>query len=480
MAGGTGAGCRSSIQVEEDLMQNPFLRVLRVHFESLYQHVATRGDDTTVLVPCAECLDGEGFDQLIMEAHILQTTHVPGCYMNMMGQGVEIQGNCVSTDLGFSDHRTCEILQTESHYDHGNTFRVLVIDKPLVGKYKSIPSSGDRSATSAGAKSAGGAASSGAGGSVTSWLNSAPAIEDAFYDQLLQFRRTFVQVPGCEQSTAERIREIVGDNSRKLIRHHGLLQPTQQRQLDYQVSRNAYALLHSFVFPHLQRVLKPAEQRLEKAIRCFDTAEELLNFVPGAAGRGLGKVDVRNCAEHLAAMDREITPHEKIACINEAHSALQRCIADSARGATAAASAAGAPRSPSPSPVEITGDDVLSLFILALRASLVKDRLAHIAYVEMYLQGAAGRTGTNEAARFEETGYAVSALQAALQFFFEDANRGHPGKSARGGAPIGGARGGLGVAAFGDAYSDAADPVNSQLQGIVRQARDVRQGGPRW
>ena len=47
------------------------------------------------------------------------------------------------------------------------------------------------------------------------------------------------------------------------------------------------------------------------------------------------------------------------------------------------------------------GDDVLSLFILALRASTVKDRLAHIAYVEVYLQGAAGRSGSSEAARFE-------------------------------------------------------------------------------
>merc|ERR1712110_1070413 len=130
------------------------------------------------------------------------------------------------------------------------------------------------------------------------------------------------------------------------------------------MGRNAYALLHSFVFPHLQHILKPSEQRLEKAIRYYDTDEELLNFVPGAAGRGLGQVDVRDCADHLAQMDHEITPHEKIACINEAHSALQRCIADCARAATG-------PSSPSKPPVEITGDDVLSLFILALRASPV-------------------------------------------------------------------------------------------------------------
>jgi len=73
---------------------------------------------------------------------------------------------------------------------------------------------------------------------------------------------------------------------------------------------------------------------------------------------------------------------------------------------------------------------VISLFILAVHSSNVDEHwLAHIAHVEMYIQKATGRSGNNEAARFEEAGYAVSALQAALQFFLDE--RRGTGHSAR-------------------------------------------------
>eukprot|EP00928_Gymnodinium_smaydae_P054416 TRINITY_DN38191_c0_g1_i1.p1 TRINITY_DN38191_c0_g1~~TRINITY_DN38191_c0_g1_i1.p1 ORF type:complete len:482 (+),score=116.55 TRINITY_DN38191_c0_g1_i1:70-1446(+) len=451
----------AAARVEEDLQQNPFLRVLRSSFEGLYQHAAERGDATTVLVPCAECLDGDCFNQVFMETHVLQAATTPGCFMNMLGQGVDVQETSVSTDLGFSEHRCCEILQTESMYDFSNTFCVLVLDKPLVGRYKSAssrPGAGGGGNQDGGGGRSASSAATGSGPAIP-WLNQAPNIEDEFYDQLLHFRKTFVQVPGCENSTAERIREIVADTAKKLTKYHDLHQPTQQRQLDYQVSRNAYALLHSFVFPHLQRILAPAERRLDRAIRGFESAEDLLAYVPGAAGRGLGRVDVGRCAAHLAAMDKEITPHEKIACINEAHASLQKCIADGARASAAAAAAnaaagglGGSARAGEPAAVEITGDDVLALFIMALRESSTKDRLAQVAYVEMYLQGAAGRSGSSEAARFEEAGYAVSALQAALQFFLDE-HRSASG--ARGAANTGAGTwsaggAGVGVSSFAD------------------------------
>eukprot|EP00927_Polykrikos_kofoidii_P051006 TRINITY_DN44823_c0_g1_i1.p1 TRINITY_DN44823_c0_g1~~TRINITY_DN44823_c0_g1_i1.p1 ORF type:complete len:470 (+),score=71.28 TRINITY_DN44823_c0_g1_i1:128-1537(+) len=450
--------------MEEDLMKNPFLRVLRASFESLYRRAAERGEATTVLVPCAECLEGEreGFTQVFMEAHVFQETQVPCCFMNLLGQGVEIRDSCVSTDLGFPEERSCNVVQVESMYDFGNTFRVNVIDKPLIGKYRKLQS---QSCVETKGGSGGRPAVASAGASILALLSEAPAVEDWFYDQLLQFRKTFVQVPGCEQSTAERIREIVGDAMKRLTKHHRLEQPTRIRQLDYQVSRNAYAMLHSFVFQHLQRILAPAERRLEKAIRSYDSVEELLSAVPGATGRGLGRVNVQACSDHLAQMDHEITPHEKIGCINDSHSALQRCIAEGALS-----SGDGQRREAA---VEITGDDVLSLFIIALFNCVMKDRLAHIAYVEMYLQGAAGRSGSNEAARFEEAGYAVSALQAALQFFLDDSRRATPSGGHIGSVGGGGIARGAGYPS--DVDADAGDRVNSQLHGLVRQARATQQ-----
>lgn len=243
------------------------------------------------------------------------------------------------------------------------------------------------------------------------WLNSAPAIQDCLFDEIDRFRKTFVQVPGCEQSTAERLREIIGDVVRKLIKHHRLTQASQQRQLDYQVGRHVYAVLHSFLFPHLQRMLASHEERLQKGIASYASVSELVDAIPGAQGRGLGLIDLCDCSEQLEELAHKITPHDKIASIDEAHSVLQRCVAEAARvsGSTG---------------FEITGDDVLSLFILAIyRSHQMRHWLAHVTHVEMYLQGAASRSGSTEAARFEEVGYAVSAMQAALQFFLEEQRR---------------------------------------------------------
>merc|ERR1712039_941244 len=153
--------------------------------------------------------------------------------------------------------------------------------------------------------------------------------------------------------------------------------------------------------------------------------------------------------------DHSITLHEKVTCIDEAHSALQKCVAEGI------ARAAG-------TTVEITGDDVLSLFILAIQKSELQQRLAHVAHVEMYLQGAAGN-GFKEA-RFEEAGYAVSALQAALQFFLEERR------------PAGKAKGNSTLRSTTDVFSAYLQPADTeqsgdldragmQLEGLVRQAR---------
>lgn len=438
-------------------MQNPFMRSLRSSFENLYRRAAERGEATTIIAPCADCIEGE-ISQNFAEAHILQAAVVPGCHMNMLGQGVEIKDNSVSTHLGFQEHRTCEVRQSESMYDFSNTFRVLVTDKPLCGRYRIIQGAVDRGGPKAPGNNTGAV---GPADAQCDWLNTAPAIQDDFVDQVDRFRKTFVQVPGCEQSTAERIREIVGDAKKRLMRHHRLQQPNHQKQLDYQVSRHAYAFLHSFVFPHLQRILAPAEERLQKAIRSYATAAELVAAIPDAAGRGLATVDVRRCSEALELMDHKITPHEKITCIDEAHSMLQRGVEDGARADGAGQQGA----------IEITGDDVLSLFILALHGTTMEHYLAHIAHVEMYSQG--------EAERFEAAGYAVSALQAALQFFLEE--RRHVSSTRGPSRPAtnifssylqpGGDQGmGLGGSGFGGA-NPGAGAGEDDLQGLVRQAR---------
>jgi len=132
---------------------------------------------------------------------------------------------------GVPRDRKVNILQTESIYesDYQSSFRVLVVDQPLIGRLRPPPSSGNRGSKGGGGMSA--SPSSPADAS-TDWLNAAPGIQDEVFDEIDRFRRTFIQVAGCENSTAERIREIVEDATRKLMKHHKLNQ-SARRQLEY-------------------------------------------------------------------------------------------------------------------------------------------------------------------------------------------------------------------------------------------------------
>lgn len=436
-------------------MQNPFMRELRSNFEVIYEQAARKGEATTIIVPCAECMDGE-VTQYFVEAHILTATRIPDCFMNHLGQGVEIKDSTISTQLGFPETRNCEVLQSESMYDYSNCFRVLVTDKPLTGRWKPIQGFADRKASAGGGAAPSAALPQGDG---QDWLNSAPAIQGDFFDQVDRFRKTFVQVPGCEQSTAERIREIVGDAKQRLQRHHKIRQPNQLKQLDYQVSRSAYAALYSFLFPHLQRILASAEDRLKKSIRSYTSTAALIADLPGLQGKNLSNVDVRSCAEKLADIDHKITPHEKIACIGEAHSLLQRSIEEGAQKSSRSQEGV----------MEITGDDIQFLFTLALYRTDLPNRLAHIAHVDMYSQG--------EASRFEEAGYAVTTLQAALQFFLEE--RRHTASRTPAGGTSLASRGGAGNRPATNVFSSYMQedtmgrgmPGEDDLQGLVRQAR---------
>lgn len=455
-------------------MRNSFLRVLRDRFEGIYRLAAEKGEESCLLVPCAECLPDENFNQVFIEAHVLRATRAPGFFMNLVGQGVEIKDNAVSTHLGFQENRVCAVLQTESMYDYSHTFRVLVVDRPLTGKFRPTPGS-ERVPTGTTAGS-GSRPAAPMVDQACEWLNTAPAIQDDLFDQVDRFRKTFVQVPGCEQSTAERIRELVENATARLITHHNLKQPSQHRQLDYHVSRSVYAALHSFVFPHLKDILVEPEERLEAAILSYGSTAELLNCIPKAQENGLGSVDIQACSDQLDLLDHRITPHEKIQCIDEAHSVLQRCVQEAPRVGEGA--------------VEITGDDVLSLFILAVHGARGwKHRLAHAAHIEMYLQG-------DEAARLEEAGYAATVLQGALQFFLDE--RKGSSTPSRSSGP-----GGSGVGTFGSSRSEGRsgtiisglvgggaeqdaelDRAGMQLQGLVRQARaqssaEGQQGMPR-
>eukprot|EP00435_Cladocopium_sp_Y103_P004430 s4850_g1.t1 len=280
---------------------------------------------------CAASRTAEHFGQSFVETHLLQASPMPGCFMNHLGQGVEIKENSVATQLGFQEHRVCEVLQKDSMYDLSNTFKVLVIDKPLIGRFKPLSAAVHEP---------------GSVGNLDDLLLHSPSIQGEFFDEVDRFRKTFVQVPGCENRTAERIREIVTEAVDKLSRQHKVTSASQVAQLEFKVSRQAYTALYSFIFPHLQSLLTEKEDQLQRSVRSYAALDDLLKAVPG--GERLCFVDVTESAAELELLEGKIAPHEKIECVDKAHALLQKSIASRVAPETRSSAA----------PMEITGDDV--------------------------------------------------------------------------------------------------------------------------
>lgn len=359
--------------------------------------------------------------------------------MNLLGQGVEINEDCVQTAFGFQEQRICTVIQRESMYDFGNSFTVLVLDKPLIGKWRIRQSGMNR----AGLKM----------NQPCDWLNTAPNIDAELWSEVHAFRKTFVRVRGCEQQMAERMHSICSETALKLIQHHQVKKEAQQREIASAVSRAVYCVLHSFIFPHLVKELTSFEAKLVSVIRSFASPAEVLEEIPGASNKGLSKVDVSRSSVRLANLDTLIAPHEKVGCVVETYNLLQACVAEEMQKARRKDA------------VEITGDDVLSLFIEAIVGSGLQYFLPHAAHMDMYLHGSAGLSPVHD-----EAGYAVSAFQAALSFLLEEKRKARPAPTnkptrARPGS-------GPSIASYLQGANDDED--SQQLESLVRQAKAQR------
>lgn len=427
---------------EEDLGQNAFLRALRVNYEGLYKRAAEKAENTIILMPCADSLHSEHISQAFAECHILQVAYIPGNYMNLLGQGVEINDDVVQTSFGFQEQRICTVIQRESMYDFGNSFTVLVLDKPLTGKWRIRQSGMDRP----------GLKTNDVPFQPCDWLNTAPNIDAELWQEVHGFRKTFVRVRGCEQQMAERMHSICSETALKLIQHHQVKKEAQQREIASAVSRAVYCVLHSFIFPHLVKELTPFEAKLVSVIKSFASPAEVLEEIPGASNKGLSKVDVSRSSVRLANLDSLIAPHEKVGCVVETYNLLQACVAEEMQKARRKDA------------VEITGDDVLSLFIEAIVGSGLQYFLPHAAHMDMYLHGSAGLSPVHD-----EAGYAVSAFQAALSFLLEERKKTRSTNTSR---PVrAGPGSGPSIASY---LQGAVDEDDSQLENLVRQAKAQR------
>ncbi|KAF4668077.1 hypothetical protein FOZ61_007209 [Perkinsus olseni] len=429
---------------QEDIFTNPFFAKVREE-DSLLQYAAGGGSTgaaesgrpPVILVPCQRSLSGQPESASLsrhhqIEAHILQSAHVPGQYCNLRGQGLEIKSDRVITGVGFGQRRICHVTQTENMYDYGTNFKIFVLDRPVCGAYTS------------GRGGAGPASLAMAG--PCDWLSGCPQAEDDFYDKIFKFRQTYLLVPGYEKAAAVRIRDIASEAVAAVERHEagkpsGLVRPVAAppgSDIKHEVERTAYATLHAFIFPHILQYTLPEDTRLTERIRRYAIVQEFVfrNYCNGgnlnlrtilaaasapkdilAAKNDVLTRSVQSLVAELGKLDNQIAPMDKLSAMTVCGTALEHCqklVSEIVRSSLLVT----APDQGGPARVEVSADHVLAMFVAAI-ASLASSRdrantrvqiNAHMCHVDMYVEA-------HDELKFSQGQYAVSTIHSALEFW---------------------------------------------------------------
>ncbi|KAF4728540.1 hypothetical protein FOZ63_025903 [Perkinsus olseni] len=414
---------------QEDIFTNPFFAKVREE-DSLLQYAAgggapgaaESGRPPVILVPCQRSLSGQpesaSLSRHQIEAHILQSAHVPGQYCNLRGQGLEIKADRVITGVGFGQRRICHVTQTENMYDYGANFKIFVLDRPVCGAYTS------------GRGGAGPASLAMAG--PCDWLSGCPQAEDDFYDKIFKFRQTYLLVPGYEKAAAVRIRDISSEAVATVERHEGgkpsgLVRPVAAppgSDMKHEVERTAYATLHAFIFPHILQYTLPEDTKLAERIRNYCNGGSLnLRTILAAASAPkdilTAKDDVlTRCVQSLVAelgkLDNQIAPMDKLSALTTALEHCQKLVSEIVRSSLLVA----APDQGGQARVEVSADHVLAMFVAAI-ASLASSRdrantrvqiNAHMCHIDMYVEA-------HDELKFSQGQYALSTIHSALEFW---------------------------------------------------------------
>jgi len=250
-------------------------------------------------------------------------------------------------------------------YEWDNTFKVLIIDIPLAGTFKNTSRVARRDSFDA----------------VQEWINTAPQIENDLFEVVNHFRQSYVQVPGFEYETGKRIERMCESAAKKLRMFHNIQDPYQEGLLRYTVSKTMYAALHSFLFPHLVNSLQVHEDRLNKKLDDFSVDGLVATLLKKDLWVTF-KDDIKN---HVFGLEEVITPHEKLDKIVSLFNLIHR--------------------------MEVTGDDILILFALGIRACRLRNILAHVAHMDLFL-----KASRKTIKKYHETDYAFTSFQSAVSY----------------------------------------------------------------
>ena len=270
------------VKHSEDIFSNPFYEILRSNYSQLLT------DSSIVVVPSTETLASVPKSIIstrkFAESHVLVSAFVPNLFCAVRGNPVEQRGDRLVSTIGAeNDKAVATILHSENMYDVGNSFKVLVVDRPLIpGDFSQGIStqSVNRSPKNDTVTS---------GGGPSEYLSAVPLVEQDFFEKLVRIRKTYLLVPGYEGHLAQKIKDMSTITSNQLSRYLQPSPPLEVIQAD--VERAAYATLHTWIYQHIlevtgeslrikENVSEKSSEKIGNILRELHVPVSLLSVVP--------------------------------------------------------------------------------------------------------------------------------------------------------------------------------------------------------
>ena len=301
---------------KEEIFSNPLYELIRAEYQTQLKADMSAGKAVLIVLPTVSMLEkltkSVYSSKKFIESHILQSAHVPGLFCSIRGNAIEVRGDRLIPTLGMpTATRSISIIQSENIFDLGNSFKIIIVDRPLTGDIvqgdsgDSRDSRGDRII---GVQS---------GGGPSEFLSHSAMIETDFFDKLTRLKNTYILCPGMESHFANRIKELSTQTANQLVRY--LPAPAPSFQLvQADIERVAYATLHGHLFPHIVNVMGENETLVKNC--CDRSTIKLENVLREAQAPEEIIVNIKSILPFIEALvvpemnkiNEAITPQQKI------------------------------------------------------------------------------------------------------------------------------------------------------------------------
>ena len=371
---------------KEDVSSNPFYEFIRVEYEALLAKAVGHDPQGLIVVPSqtalAAILKPVYTSKKFVESHILLSAHIPGLFSSVRGNPVEYRSDRLIVSSAGTKN-VSPVISSEGMYDLGNSFKVLVVDKPLLPGLVLEPSGEDSKTPS----------SPRTGGGPSEYLAAVPIVEQDYVEKISKLRRTYLLVTGFESHLAVRIRDLSTLAASQAVRYLPAPSPGVAT-VQQDVERATYATLHAWIFPHIistteerknykTNILKSSLDELLREAQSPDAIVKNLSIIQSAVQESILPIFQR--------INNSVTPQQKI----NALISCQEKICEISK-LKLGINAPGA-------------EEMIAFLIIATVVGRYEQAPADLAYVNMFLSA-------HEELRNSKAGFAVTTLSTCVDF----------------------------------------------------------------